>query len=152
MSIRSRRSAFPGSVASSSAAPVRPFQVLALLDVALRQFGQHVAQFVHAAAATISVWPELLDRRDQARRAVADHQPRAAQSAASEVATEVEPVLARLARTETNRQPHAFAAERIAQATNMPSLLPLGRVGRYTASMNSAINSTSAKLLAQNAT
>src|SRR5205823_506810 len=69
---------------------------------------------VHGAAATISVGPDLLHRRDQTRCTVRDHEPRTAQATPGEIATEVDPVLARLALTEADRQQHPFAAELIA--------------------------------------
>ena len=69
-------------------------KVLALLDVAEWQFGQHVAQFMHRAATTLSVRPDLLDGRDQAWCTVGDYQPRTAQATSREISTEVDPVLA----------------------------------------------------------
>src|SRR5438874_197348 len=88
--------------------------MLALLSMTEWQFGQHIAQLVDRATTTISVGPNLLDRRDQAWCTVGDHQPRPAQATAGEISTEVDPVLARLALAQAHGQQNAFATELIA--------------------------------------
>jgi hypothetical protein len=53
--------------------------------------------------------PALLDRLDQSRRAVGDHQQRRAEPAGDQIAAERKPVLVRLAHPEHHRQQHPLA-------------------------------------------
>jgi hypothetical protein len=69
--------------------PVRLLQVLALLEVAFRQFGQDVTQLVDGAATAVDIGPELLDCRDQTGCAIGDHQPRTAQPTTSQVTAKI---------------------------------------------------------------
>ena len=48
---------------------------------------------MHGAALTVGVRPQLLDRLDEPRRAVADHKPGRAEAAPGEVAAQVQPIL-----------------------------------------------------------
>ena len=64
---------------------------------------------MHGAALAIGPRPQLLDRLDQPRRAVTDHQPGRAQSAPCQIATKVEPILAGFTLAESDGHQDALA-------------------------------------------
>ena len=60
---------------------------------------------MHRTAATLGFRPEFLNGFDQTWCAVADDEPRRAESTPREIATEIQPVLVRLTLSETHRVP-----------------------------------------------
>src|SRR3954454_19008203 len=76
-----------------------------LADALALAFGQP-ARAVHGAVLAVRDGPALLDALDQPGGAVGDDQHRRAEPAGDQVATELEPVLVRLAHAEHHREQH----------------------------------------------
>ena len=87
----------------------RPVTRADFLLVLVGDLGQQVAHAVDRAAPAVGRRPERLDRVDEARRAVGDHRQRRPQAAGGEAATELKPVLFRLALAEADIEQNPLA-------------------------------------------
>ena len=79
---------------------------------AFGELGQDVPESVHGAAAAVGIGPELLDRPDEPRCPVADHEQWTPETPSDEAPPEIEPVLGPLPLTKADIEQDPLALGR----------------------------------------